>query len=89
MSKMSKNWLPFLLGTRKTNERPLIHPSKDFWPPSCQALNLDITLIRKRQGTGKILRCNEVSLYIKVFFSIYFTITGLKKFVRYAEDFAI
>ena len=27
--------------------------------------------------------------YVSRFFLIYFTITGLKKFVRYAKDFAI
>jgi len=47
--------------------------------------NLDLT---KRQGTGEI-----DSLYrgfvISRFFSIHYTITGLKNIVRYIEGFAI
>ena len=47
--------------------------------------NLDIT---NGQGIG-----NFCSLYqgfvISRFFSIYFTITGVKKIVRYIEDFVV
>ena len=43
--------------------------------------NLDIT---KGQGTG-----NFCSLVISRFFSLYFTIAGIKKIVCYAEDVVI
>ena len=47
--------------------------------------NLDI---KYDQGTGKICSL-QLGFVISKFFFIYFTLTGAKKIVRYAEDFVI
>ena len=47
--------------------------------------NLDVM---QGQGTGKICLLYQ-GFIIARFFFIYFTITGVKKIVHYAEDFAI
>ena len=40
------------------------------------------------KGLAKFIHYNEGSLHIEVLFDIFY-ITGVKKFVRYTENFAI
>ena len=81
--KRLKIGLPFLLGTRKTNQTPLIHPSKCFWPPSpsCQALNLANPGMEESRDWQNLFAVPRFR-YTSRFFLIYFTINGVKKFVR-------
>ena len=53
------------------------------------ALQCNLTSAERRaKGVAKFVRYNKVSLKSRFFF-IYFTITGVKKIVRYPEVFVI
>ena len=47
------------------------------------------TTVEPRYNEGPLRDCRQNSFSLSRFFFIYFTITGLKKIVRYTEDFVI
>ena len=64
--------------------------SKQFEFPKCKNINLNVVQwnldLTKGQGTGKICSLQR-HFVISRFFFIHFTITAVKKIVRYTEDF--